>query len=357
MQRNNCYIDIHVLQAVPPNAMNTDDLREPKTAVYGGCTRARVSSQAWKKAQRDMFNEGIVEDERGIRTKSLASMLAGDIRVISPDVKDADKLAEELLKKAGFKIKDGENEALFFISRAQSKALAKLGTKKKVSEIAKDECLNVLKENPSIDIALFGRMAASVPELNTDACAQVAHAISTHSIEKEYDYFTAIDDLKKGDSTGAGHIATTEFDSSVLYRYAALNIRELKRYLNADTAKAAAMFIDTFIRSMPKGKMNSFANRTLPSYVYVSIRDDQPINMAEAFERPVSADSNGGYMDKSVKALIKYSDSIYSIYGEPNESFTVSTLDEISEKISLKELLDKIETYIKAYIENEQGNQ
>ena len=51
------YVDVHVLQTVPPSCVNRDDTGSPKTAVYGGVTRARVSSQAWKRAMRLKFRE------------------------------------------------------------------------------------------------------------------------------------------------------------------------------------------------------------------------------------------------------------------------------------------------------------
>ena len=38
------YVDFHVLQTVPPSCINRDDTGSPKTAIYGGVTRARVSS-------------------------------------------------------------------------------------------------------------------------------------------------------------------------------------------------------------------------------------------------------------------------------------------------------------------------
>ena len=49
MTQNNLYVDIHVLQTVPSSNINRDDTGAPKTAVYGGTTRSRVSSQSWKK--------------------------------------------------------------------------------------------------------------------------------------------------------------------------------------------------------------------------------------------------------------------------------------------------------------------
>lgn len=65
MKKQNLYVDFHVLQTVPPSCVNRDDTGSPKTAVYGGVTRARVSSQAWKRAMRQMFLEEFPETEVG----------------------------------------------------------------------------------------------------------------------------------------------------------------------------------------------------------------------------------------------------------------------------------------------------
>ena len=143
-----------------------------------------------------------------------------------------------------------------------------------------------LKNYPSVDLALFGRMVADEPSLNYDAAAQVAHAISTHAVHNEYDYFTAVDDCTSEDNSGGRtHLGTVEYNSSTLYRYATVNAAELVRYLGEDTPKAVRNFAEAFITSMPTGKQNTFANRTRPDAVYVTVRRDQPVNMAGAFEK------------------------------------------------------------------------
>lgn len=106
----------------------------------------------------------------------------------------------------------------------------------------KKELQEALKNYPSVDLALFGRMVADEPSLNYDAAAQVAHAISTHAVHNEYDYFTAVDDCTSEDNSGAGHLGTVEYNSSTLYRYATVNAAELVRYLGEDTPKAVRNF-------------------------------------------------------------------------------------------------------------------
>ena len=99
MMNKRLYVDIHVLQTVPPSCVNRDDTGSPKTAVYGGTTRARVSSQAWKRAVRRMFMERMAEADVGIRTKYVYYLLVDEIRALSPAV-DAEKLAEAALTEA-----------------------------------------------------------------------------------------------------------------------------------------------------------------------------------------------------------------------------------------------------------------
>ena len=231
------YVDFHILQTVPPSCINRDDTGSPKTAVYGGVTRARVSSQAWKHAMRAAFAENARLDV-GKRTKKVAELVKEQILALVPDA-DADKLAKKALENAGIKFDeksksdDKVTKALFFMSTAQAKALAELAV---AGSTNKKEYQKALKAAPSIDMALFGRMVADDPSLNYDAAAQVAHSISTHAVQNEYDYFTAVDDCQAEDNAGAGHLGTVEYNSSTLYRYATVNVMELAGQLGAEQA-------------------------------------------------------------------------------------------------------------------------
>lgn len=340
--KNNIYVDVHVLQTVPPSCINRDDTGSPKTAIYGGAVRARVSSQAWKHAVREMFMDEMESDQVGSRTKKLIPLIAGEIRKINPDA-DAEKLAEDTLSFLGLNKKSGDASALFFISHAQVEALAKLAADNNKD---KKEYQKALKENPSVDMILFGRMVASDPSLNYDAAAQVSHSISTHAVHNEYDYFTAVDDLSAEDNAGAGHLGTVEFNSSTLYRYANVNVHELRRFLGEGTADAVRKFIRAFVCSMPTGKQNTFANRTLPDVVYVTIRKDQPLNLVGAFETPIKGTE--GFMRKSENALWRYAKKMYENYvSAPELSLAVGEeICEIADKKSFSDLLDSVEKWI-----------
>lgn len=322
MKNNRLYVDIHILQTVPPSCVNRDDTGSPKTAMYGGAMRSRVSSQSWKRAVRTMFRDLLPNEALGVRTKKIVSMVANELRSLGREV-DPEEAAKRILENAGLKIKSIEKgtDALFFLSFAQARALAKLAFEcpdvisEKASKESKEKAHYALKQFPGIDVALFGRMVADDPSLNNDACAQVAHSISTHKINNEYDYFTAVDDMSDEDNAGAGHIGTVEFNSSTLYRYATVAVHELNRQLADETINAVLCFVKAFVSSMPTGKQNTFANRTLPDALLITLRKDQPINFVGAFEKPISA-SDEGYAAASAKRLSAHVMSVYKSFAK-----------------------------------------
>jgi CRISPR system Cascade subunit CasC len=339
----NLYLDIHVLQTVPPSCINRDDTGSPKTAVYGGTLRARVSSQAWKKAVRDYFKANAIDS--GIRTKRVQDLIADEIEKLGGS-DSADK-AEKILRCTKIQADKKNPEktgALFFISTAQAHALAELAVNDDFDKAKAEKAIN---DNPAIDMALFGRMVADDAGLNIDASAQVAHAISTHRVNNEYDYFTALDDNKseEEDHAGAGMLGTIEYNSSTLYRYATVALHDLKTYVGDNTANAAAIFTKAFICSMPTGKQNTFANRTLPYAAYICLREDQPINLVGAFEIPVKS-RDEGFASVSSKKLSEYASDTYKNWAdEPEKSYAVGEF-ELGEKITLRELTEKLVSQI-----------
>lgn len=347
MNSKNLYIDVNVIQTVPASNLNRDDTGSPKTCIYGGATRARVSSQAWKYAMRHEFKNLLPEDDLGIRTKKIISMVADQIAKINPEIDDkqVEKMARKALENAGLKYKKGETETsvLFLMSRGQAKALAQLITDDvKDNKRYKDALLDV----PNVDMACFGRMVADPQNLSYDAACQVAHAISTHDVETEYDYFTALDDLKSDDTSGAGYLSITEFNSSTLYRYANINCSELSKNCKEQTPEIVCAFVKAFITSMPTGKQNSFANRTLPAGVYIAVRTDRPVSMAPAFEEPIEQ-STEGFEKPSMNRLVEYSHEITDYVDEPAASFVIGKgLKDLGEPLKLSEVLDQLKETI-----------
>lgn len=296
------FLDIHAIQTVPPSNINRDDTGSPKTAQYGGVTRARVSSQSWKRAIRKYFYDKGDTQNIGIRSCDIVKYIAKKIvdKDNSISVEDAITLVEKTLNAAKLSTKDQKLKALFFISNNQADKFAQACLDKKTD---KTELQEILKTDTSIDIDLFGRMLADDPSLNEDASSQVAHAISTHAIESEFDFYTAVDDLAPEDNAGAGMLGTLEYDSSTLYRYANIALHDFYKQLGdkEEVIDAVKLFVEAFVKSMPTGKINSFANQTLPQAVVVSLRSDRPINLVSAFEEPIK--SENGYVDKSIQKL------------------------------------------------------
>ena len=299
---NRLFLDIHAIQTVPPANINRDDTGSPKTAQYGGVTRARVSSQSWKRAIRKYFNENGDVENVGIRSLEIVKYVANKIveKDGSLSIEDAMAMADKTINAAKISTKDQKAKALFFLSDKQAEKLAQASIDKVTD---KKQLESILNDDISIDIALFGRMVADNTILNEDASSQVAHAISTHAIQSEFDFFTAVDDLAPEDNAGAGMLGTVEYNSSTLYRYANIALHDFYKQLadKEETINATKLFVKSFVESMPTGKINTFANQTLPQAIVVSLRSDRPLNMVSAFEEPIKSDN--GYVDRSIKKL------------------------------------------------------
>lgn len=334
---NRTLIDVHVVQTVPPSNINRDDAGSPKTAVYGGERRARVSSQAWKRAVRMYFRDNLDASELGWRTKQIVDELAKRITSQAQDLEpEAQQLAVAALKAAGVTTakppkKDVEESGyLVFLSSRQydSLAAAAVEAARNGEKLAPKHAKQLVDTDHSIDLALFGRMVADAPDLNVDAACQVAHALSVHAVSNEFDYYTAVDDSKqRAEETGAGMIGTVEFNSATLYRYATIDVDALQENLGdaAAARRAVEEFLRAFTLSMPTGKQNTFANRTLPDLVAVRLRDSQPINFVGAFEEAMRSKDNG-YVAAAAQRLAEYVKEVEDDFGEtPVRSWVTAT--------------------------------
>lgn len=352
---NRLFLDIHAIQTVPPANINRDDTGSPKTAQYGGVTRARVSSQSWKRAIRKYFNENGDVENVGIRSLEIVKYVANKIveKDGSISIEDAMDMADKTINAAKISTKDQKAKALFFLSDKQAEKLAQASIDKVTD---KNQLESILNDDISIDIALFGRMVADNTILNEDASSQVAHAISTHAIQSEFDFFTAVDDLAPEDNAGAGMLGTVEYNSSTLYRYANIALHDFYRQLadKEETINATKLFVKSFVESMPTGKINTFANQTLPQAIVVSIRSDRPLNMVSAFEEPIKSDN--GYVDKSIEKLFAEYTKYDKILDKPIfTAYLILGDTEVNEigksEASLNDLLEDLGAQIEKNIE------
>ena len=341
-------IDIHALQSLPPSNINRDDTGAPKSAVFGGVPRQRVSSQSWKRAIRRDFEETLPAGTVGFRSKYVADLIADKIVELTCGQESdwqgerAVEATKGLFSVAGIKLSKakveegqqpmaGETGYLLFLSPRQlenaARALIALDGKK----IPKKEAVALLNSEHSIDIAMFGRMVAEAAAFNVDASVQVAHAIGIHESEPEFDYYTAVDDVVEDrDETGAGMIGTMQMMSSTLYRFASIDAESLAENLGDRGAakQAVSAFLRSFITSLPTGKQNSYANNTLPELVYVTVRDSRSISLVNAFEEPVGSVDGSGRRLEGARRLAEEAREIQEQYGfVPTAAFVVGLGD------------------------------
>lgn len=375
------FVDIHALQTLPPSNINRDDTGSPKSAFFGGVQRQRVSSQAWKSAIRRDFELHLDRSKLGVRTRLIADKVVARILDLASEF-DADA-AEEAVKQAFTAVKNPKNKKyvklerqegekkisdravsgyLILLSNQQIDKLAQAIIEANGEKIPPKQVKEILNTEHGIEIALFGRMLADAPDFNVDAACQVAHALSVHGSEPDFDYYTAVDDVVRSsdDSTGAGMIGTIEMAASTFYRYANINLDALTTNLGDAnvSVEATLAFVRAFIESMPTGKQNSFAARTLPDAVIVTVRNDRPISYVNAFEKAITEVE--GRRVAAARALASEAKNIEEAYGyEPVASYVLALGDlkeelaGLGESVSLKGLLESLESQLIALTSQE----
>lgn len=378
------FVEIHALQNFAPSNLNRDDTGAPKDAIFGGVRRARISSQCFKRAIRQHFPKCLTKEAVGDRTKLLLREIIKKIgekgRANSDEIEEKARLA---LAAIEINIKeDGKSEYLLFLGKQEIESIAEIihskwdivnapaqvstdgkkqgKAKKQAAQAAdpglKKALLSVINGGKAVDVALFGRMLADMPEKNQNAACQVAHAISTHAVEREFDYYTAVDDLKPDETPGADMIGTVEFNSACYYRYAVVDWEKLLSNLQGDkelAKKGLRAFLEGFVVAEPTGKQNSFAAHNPPEFVAVSIRKQgAPRNLTNAFEAPIRVWKNESLTAKSADALVKKATVLQRAYGGDEEAFVLNLCNvELNgfgqNRDSLKDLLDAAMAEIK----------
>ena len=307
--------EIHMLKNYPPTNLNRDDTGAPKTCLFGGVMRGRVSSQCLKRSWRTSpsFRAEIGDENLGIRTRKLPVLVAEKLIAMGVSQEFADAIQPRLTgigNKEGKETKDGNTTAqVIFYAKEDITAVAEtvkelLDKCKSVKDVQKLKAKDIQAavsgadvRPVTLDIALFGRMVTSDAFRDVEASMQVAHAISTNKVSVESDYFTAMDDMLSGssmDELGAAMIGDVDFNASCYYVYASVDTDALAENLkyadNADEIVRKA--IPALLRAMaftdPSGKQNSFAGHVLPSVVMVECKEKKiPTSMVNAFVEPV----------------------------------------------------------------------
>jgi len=305
------HLELHIIQSVPVACLNRDDLNSPKTAVFGGVQRARVSSQSWKRAIREMAKEIAPQYFKGERTRLMFAPLVKEMKsagLTDDGAEDgAKKIIDALVKldtKSADKVK---STTLYFMSPLELQTLAKVYAKTEDTKKAlKSVDAKSLKD--AADISIFGRMVANDHSLTVEAASMFSHALSTHKVDNEIDFFAAVDDLQPKEESGAGITSTLEFNSATYYRFAALNLDMLadSEHLAIMTQKerqdVVRTFLEATIKAIPGARKNTMNGNTFPVYVLGVVREKgHPVQLVNAFEAPVR--STQGYVPKSVELL------------------------------------------------------
>jgi len=386
MSNSGIKIEVHLIQNFAPSNLNRDDTGQPKSSYFGGFRRARISSQCGKRATRQWwrehstiivgdrtkrlqrliadrldqdrdFKKKILDEEdlkTGIRVFTDAYYAAADgkepqkttvLTFIGPDeVNVCAKVVKEIWDDQGSiegiapivkKVRDFDAK-----KASKKKTSADSGAKKKggaALKKAKEIEQRLKAAKLSADIALFGRMLAEQPGRNTDGACQVAHPISTHKVNMEMDFYTAVDDLNPDEETGAGMMGVVGFNSACFYRYALVDRDQLARNLARKTGRKSGEWIETldakdyeetdsvikaFLEAMvyaiPTGKQNSFAAQNLPSFgLFVRRQGGVPVSLANAFAKPVrTTRDDDDLVGLSITALTKHWDAQEKVYGK-----------------------------------------
>ncbi|MBW7923020.1 MAG: type I-E CRISPR-associated protein Cas7/Cse4/CasC [Rubellimicrobium sp.] len=344
------FVQFHLLTAYPPSNPNRDDQGRPKQALMGGAPRLRLSSQSIKRAVRECsYFANDLAGNTGTRTKRLFEKLKEKLLGDGVTDKSAHDIAEAVAKIFG-KLeapKKAEPEKLMattlaFISPDEWRLAEELAAKMLAGEeLPKDKDLKKLvlrRADGAVDIAMFGRMLADDPDYNRDAAVQVGHAITTHRVLAEDDWFAAVDDLKTRDEdAGAGHLGETGFGSGVYYLYVCVNVDLLVENLAGDR-ELAKRGMDSLARALaiatPTGKQNSFAHHPRAGFIRVEKGPQQPRDLTGAFFTPVSGNDLLKASKDALDATAAQIDRAYGACCDAHETMDivaqVGSLDQIA---------------------------
>jgi CRISPR system Cascade subunit CasC len=348
-------IELHLIQNFAPSCLNRDDTNQPKDCEFGGVRRARISSQCIKKAIRDYWRGHELCAPLATRSRWERDQLR---QRISPYTQDPDALLTpvgrflDMLASAKAEKEEGEEgeapqrrrrsaqqgqdyercAALSWLSDAELQAVvtwvaehadevqsARRKDDKKKLAAAFAKAHEQLAFGP--DIALFGRMMANVMAMQVHSACQVAHAISTHRVDMDMDFYTAVDDLNPESETGAGMVGVTGFNSACFYRYVLVHRPQLVHNLGGDEALADDVikaFLLASVYAIPTGKQNSMAAQNLPSFGMFVVRSNSaPCSLANAFAEPVRIrlGDDEDLVGRSIEALSSYWSKLNRVYG------------------------------------------
>jgi CRISPR system Cascade subunit CasC len=371
--------EIHMLKNYPPSNLNRDETGSPKSCYFGGTQRGRISSQCLKRSWRTSPLFSDLLGEKGWRTRKLPELVGAELEKREIPAEIIEILVD---KTTGIGNKDGkENDGritkqIVFFSDYDVVAIADLMEeayrvtaecdKKKLKDIKASDIAKKIARNRyrpiTVDIALFGRMVTSDAFADVESSVQTAHAISTHQVNQESDYFTAVDDLLKSDEEeqGAAMIGDVDYNACCYYHYVAIDTDQLKENLkdSPDVMKNVKDLLSAFVQivafSNPSGKQNTFAGNVLPDLICVEVKEKKiPVNYVNAFVEPVRFTGQRQLVQESAKKLVGEINKIDKVFeldikdriwlSVGNEQLAPDKASRVS---SLKEMMKLCENWI-----------
>jgi len=329
-------LELHLIQSFPPANLNRDENGMPKSTVFGGRPRARISSQCQKRAVRKYYQDYADLDPAQFADRSRNWLPKLQDLLIEQEIgAEQAGIAARLALEEGLKLKfndEGKATTIVFLGQTELAAIAHILVKnwntiapgltvdkpELPKEITKAIQKALVDTGKPGDVALFGRMMASLPTVNVDAAVQMAHAISVNTLQQEFDFFTAVDDLGGDDETGADHMGETGYNSSTYYRFATLDTEQLVQNLGSreHLESVVKAFADAFVQAIPSGHQNGFAAHTRPAAVMAVVRRGQPVSLVDAFEDPISPKHGASLLANAVGAMDAHWADLTAMYGE-----------------------------------------
>lgn len=367
-------LEIHVLQSFPPANLNRDENGMPKSTFFGGRPRARISSQCQKRAVRLHYQQRSALSSENFANRSRSWLAELKPLLVSADIPEekaesAAKLALAVLGAEEDPKNPKKTKTILFLGQTELAAIADILIKNWVAIEPELDKRALPTKEPNIpkviekslvstgkpgDVALFGRMMASLPSVNVDAAVQMAHAISVNTLQQEFDFFTAVDDLSDTsdldaeDDKGADHLGETGYNSSTYYRFTVLDTNQLIKNLgSSDQVMAIAQaFAEAFVQAIPTGHQNGFAAHSLPAVVMAVVRNGQPVSLVDAFEDPVAPKNGKSLLENAVAKLDDHWHELTGMYGEKSVVFKgIVTREKLAQQ------LDHLENFKKSTVE------
>ena len=275
------------------------------------------------------FPASVLPKKKGKGKKKEKAKSEDDVDVEADDDDDDDDDDEE--KKA-----EELSKMLLFLSTDTIKEMAKDLKEATDSKKLAEKFKQYIAEKPSVpDIALNGRMTevaknSLFSDLNftVEAALSAGHALSTHAVVNEVDYFTAADDIP-GQDAGAAHVNEALFNSACFYKHFVIDFEQLRENLGGDTDLACTTvrsFLDAAAKAHPSGKQHSFAAFNPPEGILVEVKSKTatPVSYANAFADPVPEGSQPGLIRDSIDRLGQYVGDLVEGYGIEAERFWFS---------------------------------